>query len=126
MESGTAASLAGDSRAFTLFETLLAAAILSLVTVGVLSAVNGAFLADRTAANTTSSQTIAKRVMEESLGTAYDDLLNLHGNTAVVDGFTVQVAVVQQGIDVRLIEVTVTKRGAPGGRTRLVMLRAAR
>lgn len=111
---------------FTLFETVLAAAILSLVMLGVLAGVNNSFLADKAAAGATSSQTIARRIMEECLAVAYDDLLNLNGNTTTVDGFTTRVTVIQSATDLRLIEVTVDRPGATSSSTRLLMLRSAR
>ncbi len=111
---------------FSLVEVIVAAGILSLVVLGVLAATNGSFMADRAAANTTRSQAIARHAMEECLNTLFDDLLNLDGDTTTVDGFTVDISVVQSSVDLRIIEVTVDKPAAPGSRTRLLMLRSAR
>jgi prepilin-type N-terminal cleavage/methylation domain-containing protein len=113
-------------RGFTLFETVVAAAILSIMMLGVLSAVNGSFLADLAAGNTTGSQAIARRVMEETLAVAYEDLLSLDGRSVALSGFTARTSVLQSSVDTRLVEVVVDKAGAPGGRTRLLMLRSAR
>ncbi len=111
---------------FTLFEVVLAAAILALLMLGVLAATNGSFLADRAAGNATRSQAIARQTMEECLATDYNDLLNLNGNTATVQGFTVTITVMQSTVDTRLVEVVVDKAGAVGARTRLVALRSVR
>ena len=115
-----------DEAGFSLFEIVLAAGILSLVMLGVLAAMNGSFMADEVAANTTRSQTIARQAMEECLAVSYDDLLSLDGNTATVDGFTVTISVLQSSLDMRLIEVVVDKVDALGGRTRLLVARAVR
>jgi len=110
----------------TLLEMVFAAAILSVLMVGVLAAMNGSFMADRAAGNDTASQTLARRVMEECMAVAYEDLMNLNGNTTTVNGFTATVSVVQSTVDTRLIEVQVVNPDEPGGTTRLLVLRSAR
>jgi len=123
---GRAVPRGSRSGGFSLFEVVLAAGILSLVMLGVLAAMNGSFMADRAAANTTRSQSIARQAMEECLHAAFDDLLSLDGDTTTVDGFTVQVSVVQSSVDTRLVEVVVDHAKEPGSRTRLLLLRSAR
>ena len=110
----------------TLFEVLIAAAVLGMVFLGLLAAMGDSFLANRAAYASTRSQNLAKCVMEETLQTTFDNLLSLDGDTVTQDGFTATVHVLESTADLRLIEVTVAKAGTHTGTTRLLTYRCKR
>jgi len=110
----------------TLFETLIATAVLGIVFLGLLAAMGDSFLANHAAYASTRSQHFAGRVMEEIIESGFDDLLSLDGNVVEEDGFTAAIDVVESAQNLRLIEVTVTRPGSHTATTRLLTYRAKR
>jgi Tfp pilus assembly protein PilV len=115
-----------SERALTLFEVLLATAVLSMVFLGLLAAIGDSFIAGQSAYTATRSRNLAERIMEETAASPFDTLLNLDGATVSQDGFTATIGVVDTTMDLRLIEVVVTRPGAHLGATRLLTYRARR
>lgn len=110
----------------TLFETLLATAVLGVVFLGLVAALGGSFLAAEAAYASTRSQNLARRVMEEVVETDFEDLLGLDGNVVEEDGFTAEISAVEVTPGLRLIEVLVRKPGTHTATTRLLTYRARR
>ena len=110
----------------TLFETLLATAVVGTVFLGLLAAMGGSFVATGASYASTRSQNLAKRVMEEVLENAFDNLLSLDGTTVQENGYTAVVSVTEPATNLRLVEVIVTKPGAHTANTRLLTYRARR
>jgi len=110
----------------TLFETLIATAVLGVVFLGLLAAMGDSLLAGRAAYTCSRSQNLATRVMEEAIENHFDDLLTLDGTVIEEDGFTATINVVESARNLRLLEVTVTAPGSHLGRTRLLTYRARR
>jgi len=110
----------------TLFETLIATAVLGMVFLGLLAAMGDSFIVGRAAYTCSRSQNLATRVMEETIENDFDDLLGLDGNVIEEGVFTATINVVESARNLRLIEVTVTSPNAHLATTRLLTYRARR
>ena len=110
----------------TILETLIAAVILVLLSVGVMSSFSTAFVADRSSTEVLSSRNFAEEVMESARDTAFSQLLTLNSSTVSRDGFTATTTVTQLAASLMRLEVRVTHSNNPQIGTQVVSLVADR
>lgn len=68
---------------FTLLELMMAAAVMAILFMGLISSITGAFLATDMANRASEAQATTRRLLEEAMELAYEDMLLLDGNTLV-------------------------------------------
>ena len=71
---------------FTLLEVMVAAVVMAIIFMGLVSSITGSFLATDMANKATEAQATARTILEEALDLAYGDALLLDGNALVTEG----------------------------------------
>jgi len=113
-------------RGFTLVEVMIAAAVIAIILIGVVSTFSTAFVADRVASEATQAQNYCRQTMETLMGQPFSTLASFNGTTLVRGSLrsTVETATVAVGL-VR-VGVTVVSTAEPEVRSQLVTLVADR
>ena len=106
----TSAGLTPRQRGFTLLELMIAAVVMSIVFMGLISTMSGAFLTADVASTTTRAQETARRLLEEAREYTYDQLLLLNGSALLTeDGMAAKYQVYETNIGLLTVEVEVCR-----------------
>jgi prepilin-type N-terminal cleavage/methylation domain-containing protein len=99
-----------DERGFSLLEVLIAAVVVVILLMAFLGSVVASFLADAGSQNSNSAVNLARKTMEEVMGVPFQDALAMDGDTILTpEGLAVRISVVQTGVTLALVEVSVSR-----------------
>ena len=102
--------LARTQGGFTLIELMIAALIMGIIFMALISSMTGAFLTTDAASMTTRAQGTARRLLEETRDYTYDQLLLMNGSAIVTDdGMSAKYQVYETSIGLLTVEVEVCR-----------------
>ena len=101
---------AGNDRGFALIEIMIAAVVMAVVMMGLLSSLSGAFLAANTANEASESQAMARRLLEEATELSYGGLVELQNSALVTEGgLAAKYQVYETAVGLLVVEVEVCR-----------------
>ncbi len=95
---------------FTLLEVLIAAVVMVIILMGLLSSISGAFLATDASNKATESQAMARRLLEETTALTYGEIVELNNSALVTDdGLAAKYQVYETAVGLLTVEVEVCR-----------------
>ncbi len=105
---------ARGNRGFTLLEVLIAAVVMAVVFMGLMSSISGTFMATNMANRASWAQATARRMLEEATELDYSALLLIDGNALVTsDGLAARFEVYEASAGLIFVQVDVCQPKTP-------------
>jgi prepilin-type N-terminal cleavage/methylation domain-containing protein len=99
-----------QDRGFTLLEVLIAAVVMAIILMGLISSITGSFLATDMANKASEAQATARRLLEEASELSYSAILLLNGNSLITtDGVAAKFQVYETTPGLLTLEVEVCR-----------------